>query len=87
MREAGERTASTYLAGFVAGLSMDGLSPRVVHEAKRCLIDTIGAALAGTRTEEVTRLLAAVNSNPRPAADRRFPTSYSMEVPANRGIL
>ena len=35
---------------FIQGLRWSGIPGEVKHQAKRCLLDTLGALLAGTRT-------------------------------------
>ncbi len=45
-------TLSGKLASFVAGLSYNALPSEVVQKAKHCLMDTLGAALAGSNTPE-----------------------------------
>ena len=39
------------LAKWVAGLEPGDVPPSVVHQAKRCLVDVVGVALAGTASE------------------------------------
>jgi 2-methylcitrate dehydratase PrpD len=55
-----EQSASAQLAAYVAALDISDLPPHVVHEAKRALLDTVGAALAGARADETDRVVAAV---------------------------
>ncbi len=43
------------LAAWSVGVSLADLPAPVVHEAKRCLVDTIGVALAGTQHETARR--------------------------------
>ncbi len=45
-------TLSGKLASFVVGLNYNTLPPEVVRKAKHCLMDTLGAALAGSTTPE-----------------------------------
>jgi 2-methylcitrate dehydratase PrpD len=59
------QSASERLAGHVAGLRLDRMPAEVVHEAKRAIIDTLGAALGGARSDEVERLVAAVRDYDR----------------------
>jgi 2-methylcitrate dehydratase PrpD len=40
------------LATFIAGLKYKSLAPEVIRKAKHCLMDTLGAALAGSKTPE-----------------------------------
>ncbi|HSR13676.1 MAG TPA: MmgE/PrpD family protein [Thermodesulfobacteriota bacterium] len=40
------------LASFAAGLKYASLPPEVIQKAKHCLMDTVGAALGGSRTAE-----------------------------------
>lgn len=49
------------LAAFCAGLTLDALPERVAHRGRLHLLDTLGAALAGTRSAEfrAVRTLAA----------------------------
>lgn len=47
------------LARFASGLSLDGIPERVRHEAKLCVLDTVGCMLAGADTPEGTAFLAA----------------------------
>jgi 2-methylcitrate dehydratase PrpD len=43
-------SATGALVSFVRRLDPGGLSPRVLHEASRCVLDLVGVAIAGTRT-------------------------------------
>ena len=45
-------TLSGKLAAFTAGLTYKSLPPEIVQKAKQCLMDTLGAALAGSKTPE-----------------------------------
>ena len=45
--------------GFALGTRWQDLSPEVQHQTKRCLLDTLGALLAGTQTP-VGRMMAQV---------------------------
>jgi 2-methylcitrate dehydratase PrpD len=38
------------LAEFVAGFRLEDCPPEVVHQAKRCVVETVGCALGGSRT-------------------------------------
>jgi 2-methylcitrate dehydratase PrpD len=40
------------LASFITGLKYQSLPPEVIQKAKHCLMDTLGAALAGSKTQE-----------------------------------
>jgi 2-methylcitrate dehydratase PrpD len=46
----GAATAFNGVASFVRGISFADLPPEVVEQAKRCLLDLIGIAAAGSRT-------------------------------------
>jgi 2-methylcitrate dehydratase PrpD len=48
LRNAGERGATRRLADFAASLRFDHLDPGVRHAAKRHVLDTLGACLAGS---------------------------------------
>ena len=45
-------TLSGKLAAFTAGLTYKSLPPEIVQKAKQCLMDILGAALAGSKTPE-----------------------------------
>ena len=45
-------TLSGKLAAFIVGLNYKSLPPEVVQKAKHCLMDTLGAALAGSKASE-----------------------------------
>ncbi len=45
-------TLSGKLASFIVGLDYKSLPPEVIRKAKQCLVDTLGAALAGSKTAE-----------------------------------
>jgi 2-methylcitrate dehydratase PrpD len=57
-----ERFLSEQLASFVAESSFDDLPPEVVAKAKRHLLDTLGAALAGARAEPARYARAVMDS-------------------------
>jgi 2-methylcitrate dehydratase PrpD len=40
------------LAAFITGLKYSSLPPEVIQKAKHCLMDTLGAALAGSKTQD-----------------------------------
>jgi 2-methylcitrate dehydratase PrpD len=52
-----ERSLSSALAGFVAEASVDALPADVVGNAKRHVLDTLGAALAGAAADETRAAL------------------------------
>jgi 2-methylcitrate dehydratase PrpD len=58
------------LATWSVGVKLADLPEPVVHEAKRCLVDTIGVMLAGTRHETArkTRELAVAEFAPGPCS-------------------
>ena len=37
-----------HCGGFTHGLSLDGVPATALHEAKRCILDTIGVVIAGS---------------------------------------
>ena len=47
----GDRVAYTDAAAFVHGLAFDGLPHDVIAQAQRCVLDLIGVAAAGSRTD------------------------------------
>ena len=49
------QSVADVLAGWSVGVSLVDLPEPVLHEAKRCLVDVIGATLAGTRHETARR--------------------------------
>jgi 2-methylcitrate dehydratase PrpD len=57
-------TKAKVLAKFIKDLRFDGLPQPVVHEAKRALLDFLGAALSGSKTrisEKVVRVITDLN--------------------------
>ncbi len=40
------------LAAFITGLKYQSLPPEVIQKAKHCLMDTLGAALAGSKAAD-----------------------------------
>ncbi|MEV0696834.1 MmgE/PrpD family protein [Saccharopolyspora sp. NPDC050389] len=50
------------LGEFIAGTTFAGLPGSVADKAKRHLLDTLGAALAGARTPETTRITATLTA-------------------------
>jgi 2-methylcitrate dehydratase PrpD len=61
MPSAHVKTASESLAQYGVSLSWEDIPDEVIRYAKLLLLDLIGAALAGTETEEVQRSRAALN--------------------------
>ncbi|WP_321795909.1 MmgE/PrpD family protein [Caballeronia sp. J97] len=57
-----EHFLSDRLANFIADSSFDDLPHEVVEKAKRHLLDTLGAALAGARTEPARAARSAMDS-------------------------
>ena len=53
-------TLAEELARATAQLELELLNPQLIHAAKRALLDTLGAALAGVNTEEATLLRKAI---------------------------
>jgi 2-methylcitrate dehydratase PrpD len=54
------------LAAFITGLKFQSLPPEVVQKAKHCVMDTLGAALAGSKTADgVIAKKAAEKLSPR----------------------
>jgi 2-methylcitrate dehydratase PrpD len=58
-----ERFLAERLADFVTDTSFDDLPPEVVARAKRHLLDTLGAALAGARTEPARHARSVMDSS------------------------
>jgi 2-methylcitrate dehydratase PrpD len=56
----GETTALQDIVSLAAATAAHGISDDVYHAGKRCLIDWIGLALAGTREAPVVRLVEAL---------------------------
>ena len=75
------QSASAQLSAYVASLGLAQLPPEVVHQAKRAIIDTLGAALAGARSDEVERLVAAVRDYDRGQDAGVWGRSERMSVP------
>ena len=63
-------TLSGKLASFIVGLNYKSLPPEVTQKAKHCLMDTLGAALAGSKTAEalIAKRLALKLSQKKEAA-------------------
>jgi 2-methylcitrate dehydratase PrpD len=61
-----------HLAQFVAWTEWDALTPPVVHQAKRALINFFAVALTGCREPAIETALQAAN------ASTRFPQRFSM---------
>lgn len=55
-----KQTIAEQLGAFVTQVTYDELPPEVVEKAKRHILDTFGAALAGATSEEVARVKAAL---------------------------
>ena len=55
-----KRTIAEQLGAFVTQVTYDELPPEVVEKAKRHILDTFGAALAGATPEEAARVKAAL---------------------------
>jgi 2-methylcitrate dehydratase PrpD len=55
-----ERKIAEELGGFIAGTSYEALPAEVVAKAKRHILDTFGAALAGATSDEAARAKAAL---------------------------
>ena len=47
------------LADFASGLSLASVPERARHQALLCLLDTVGCTVAGSVTDEASRLTAA----------------------------
>src|SRR3954466_9051273 len=58
------------LSRYTAGLSYEALSPEVVHQAKRLIVDSVGCALGGYWSEpaRIARDIAATVRSSDPAA-------------------
>ena len=54
---------SEQLAAFVAGIADDALPAAVVHRAKRHILDTLGAALAGAAAAESRSARAVMSAD------------------------
>src|SRR3954465_9570292 len=57
----GQETIAEQLGAFVAQSRYENLPPTVVEKAKRHILDTFGAALAGATSEEAARTMAALS--------------------------
>jgi 2-methylcitrate dehydratase PrpD len=57
----GQETIAEQLGTFVAQSRYENLPPTVVEKAKRHILDTFGAALAGATSEEAARTMAALS--------------------------
>jgi 2-methylcitrate dehydratase PrpD len=55
-------TCAEILAEYGASLKPEALSGKVIHDARRCVLDTVGVALAGAGMPWVERTLAAVRT-------------------------
>jgi 2-methylcitrate dehydratase PrpD len=55
-----KRTIAKELGAFIAGTSYEQLPREVIEKAKRHILDTFGAALAGATSEEAARAKAAL---------------------------
>jgi 2-methylcitrate dehydratase PrpD len=55
-----KQTIAEQLGAFVTQVTYDELPPEVVEKAKRHILDTFGAALAGATSEEAARAKAAL---------------------------
>ena len=60
--------APTRLGAFVANTRYEDLPAEVVHKAKRHILDTLGAGLAGATSQEAQRTLAALLRTDGPGA-------------------
>jgi len=65
-------TAAEALATWSSSLDPGALPPRVVHAAKRCVLDGIGVALAGATTPWVERVLDVARAQETRARARVF---------------
>ena len=60
---------------FISDTRFENLSDKVIHQAKRCLLDTLGALLAGDPFQDVNKAklpLSAVIISPGHTLDRAF---------------
>ncbi|MDR5826060.1 MmgE/PrpD family protein [Caballeronia sp. LZ043] len=93
-----ETLLSERLANFIAASSFHDLPPEVVAKAKRHLLDTLGAALAGTRTEPARHARNVMDStgaavgwgrakgaNPRDAAFINGVAAHALELDDSGG--
>ena len=57
------------ISSYACGLTYEDLSPEVVHQVKRALVDTLGCAAGGYPSEpaQIARKLAAATSSSTPA--------------------
>lgn len=53
-------TLTETLSSFIAGLRWDAIPAAVRAKARLCILDTLGAGLAGSRTDESRRVMAGV---------------------------
>lgn len=75
------------LAEFAVGFSLDACPPEVVHQAKRCTIETIACQLGGARTPLVQAALKALDrmeAGGSEAASRRSSVAVAAPRPIAR---
>lgn len=72
------------LANYITGLTYDQLSPSAVHEAKKCLVDSMACAIGGFNSTpaEIARRIAGRNSGEPPARVIGTSQRTSMEMAA-----
>lgn len=54
------KTPTSELAGFISAMTYERLPPEVVGKAKECILDSLGAALGGSRAAGMDGLVQAV---------------------------
>lgn len=75
-------TLTETLASFVAGLRCDAIPAGVRAKARLCILDTLGAGLAGSRTDEGRRIMAGVAECQTGAAAGIWGTPQRASAPA-----
>ena len=78
--------ALTRLSTFVAEARCEDLPPEIVEKAKRHILDTLGAGLAGATSEEAKRSLAALLSTDGPGAAVVWGTQSKLS-PRNAALI
>jgi 2-methylcitrate dehydratase PrpD len=81
-----KRTIAKELGAFIAGTSYEQLPREVVEKAKRHILDTFGAALAGATSEEAARAKAALLTMEGGGTASIWATSESA-APRNAALL
>src|SRR6266540_510395 len=79
-------TAAEQLAYFVSGTRYEDLPTDVVAKAKRHILDTFGAGLAGTTSEEAQRARTALTASEAPGAALVWGTALRVS-PRNAALI